>query len=112
MAPFSLSDHDDRPMAYCDRCERSFQNKRALEQHRNASDAHWICLSCQIDFGSFDARREHYIQSLYHHYCRECDRLFEFEESKIQHMEAKHWYCRTHDKVSVLPSLLQGACGR
>jgi hypothetical protein len=87
-------------MAYCDRCERSFTSDRALEQHKEDSDAHWPCDDCDLDFGSSYARDEHYRQSPNHHYCRDCDRLFNSEESKIQHMEAKHWYCRVHDRVS------------
>jgi len=87
-------------MAYCDRCERWFQSNRALEQHKENSNAHWSCDDCDLDFGSFYARQEHYIQSRNHHYCRECDRLFNFEESRMQHMEAKHWYCERHDRVS------------
>ena len=92
-------------MAYCVRCDQWFRNNQALKHHKTNSDAHWICDDCNIDFGSFNARREHHIISRYHHYCRECDRLFELEESRIQHMEAKHWYCRTHDRVSI-PSYL------
>ena len=35
-----------------------------------------------------------------------CDRLYEFEELKIQQLEAKHWYCRTaYNKVSILPGV-------
>ena len=89
----------DHPMAYCDRCERWFPNDRALEQHEEYSDAHWPCDDCDLDFGSSHAREEHYRQSPNHHYCRDCDRLFSHEGSKMQHMEAKHWYCQTHDKV-------------
>lgn len=95
---------------YCVRCEQSFQNNRALQQHKNGSDAHWICYDCNIDFGSFEAQREHYITSRYHHYCRICDRLFKFEESRIQHMESKHWYCRTHHRVSIPSCLLVDVC--
>ena len=89
-------------MAYCDRCERWFSSDRALEQHIEDSLAHghWPCDDCNLDFGSFYARQEHYKQSRNHHYCWECVRLFKFKESKMQHMEAKHWYCRVHDRVS------------
>ncbi|KAH8985236.1 hypothetical protein EDB86DRAFT_2959635 [Lactarius hatsudake] len=64
-------------MAYCDRCERSFPQDRAHEQHRSYSSVHWLCDSCNIDFAGEDPK---------HHYC-------------MQHMEAKHWYCETHDRV-------------
>ncbi|KAI9454521.1 hypothetical protein F5148DRAFT_1151681 [Russula earlei] len=86
-------------MAYCKRCERSFPHLRALEQHIQNSNSHWLCDDCDIDFETFSARREHFIQSPNHHYCRECDRHFRFDESRRQHMDAKHWYCRLHDKV-------------
>lgn len=88
------------PMAYCDRCERWFLRNWALEQHKEDSDAHWPCDACDLDFESYYAREEHYRQSPNHYYCNECELLFNFEGSKIQHMEAKHWYCRVHDRVS------------
>ncbi|KAI9444371.1 hypothetical protein BJY52DRAFT_1228930 [Lactarius psammicola] len=31
--------------------------------------------------------------------CKECDRHFNFEESRRQHSEDKHWYCREHDQA-------------
>ena len=95
-----FTSNHDHLMAYCDRCKRSFPSNRALEQHKEDSDAHWPCDDCDLDFGSSYAREEHYRQSPNHHYCRDCDRLFNHEDSKMQHMEAKHWYCQTHDKAS------------
>src|SRR5216683_6802201 len=88
-------------MAYCDRCERWFPHDRALQQHMENSPSHcqWPCDDCGLDFEDEEAQRQHYIQSSNHHYCRECDRHFDLEESRIQHMFAKHWYCRLHDKV-------------
>jgi hypothetical protein len=87
-------------MAYCDRCDRRFLRNWALEQHKENSDAHWPCDDCDLDFESYYAREEHYSQSPNHYHCNECELLFNSEGSKIQHMEAKHWYCRVHDKVS------------
>ncbi|SRR6266702_3700285 len=87
-------------MAYCDRCERWFPHDRALEQHKEDSNSHWACDDCDLDFESYVALREHYIQSPNHNFCKECDRHFKFEESRKQHMDDKHWYCRKHDRVS------------
>ena len=89
LATLFISDHD-HPIVYCVRCNQSFPNNRLLEQHKENSNAHWVCAECRVDFGSIDSRREHYIKSRKHYYCRECDRLFEFDESTLQHMEAKH----------------------
>ena len=54
----------------------------------------------QYGIASDGDRWEHDIQSQNYHYCRECDRHFNFEESRKQHMDDKHWYCRYHDRVS------------
>ncbi|KAH8991384.1 hypothetical protein EDB86DRAFT_2935112, partial [Lactarius hatsudake] len=86
-------------MAYCDRCELSFPHDRAHEQHRSYSSVHWLCDSCNIDFASEECLIQHYGSSPKHHYCKECDRDFDSTMSKMQHMEAKHWYCETHDRV-------------
>ena len=94
----SNHDHLIILMAYCDRCERQFTSNRALEQHEEDSNAHWLCHDCGLDFASFYDRQEHHIHN--HYYCKECDRLFDLEESKIDHMAAWHLYCRLHDKVS------------
>jgi hypothetical protein len=107
LATLFISDHE-HPMVYCVRCNQSFPNNRVLQQHKENSNAHWICNDCRIDFGSSDSRREHYVKSRKHHYCGECNRLFESDESRVQHMEAKHSYCRMHDRVSILPLPLPG----
>ncbi|KAH8985218.1 hypothetical protein EDB86DRAFT_2959571 [Lactarius hatsudake] len=86
-------------MAYCDRCERSFPHDRAHEQHRSYSSVHWLCDSCNIDFAGEECLIQHYGSSPKHHYCKECDLDFDSTMSKMQHMEAKHWYCETHDRV-------------
>ncbi|KAH9024630.1 hypothetical protein EDB85DRAFT_2292533 [Lactarius pseudohatsudake] len=75
-------------MAYCDRCERTFPHDWAYEQH-----------SCDIDFASEESLDQHYGNSPKHHYCKDCERHFDSENSKMQHMEAKHWYCETHNKI-------------
>ena len=46
---------------------------------------------CQCDEGE--------IKNLSHRYAVALDRN-DFEEWKEKHMEAKHWYCRMHDRVS------------
>lgn len=88
-------------MAYCDRCDRSFPHDSAYEQHRSDSYAHWLCDSCDIDFGSEESLDQHYGNSSKHHYCKDCDRHFDSAHSKMQHLEAKHWYCETHNRVRI-----------
>ena len=84
-------------MAYCNRCKRSFTHDQALRQHRDASSSHWPCYTCRLDFASSSGRQQHYAQS----HCSECDSVFGTTESRIEHMEREHWYCRLHDKVSI-----------
>ncbi|KAI9435082.1 hypothetical protein H4582DRAFT_1972752 [Lactarius indigo] len=75
-------------MAYCGRCRRWFPHDRALEQHKSHSDFPL----------SYDALKEHYIQSPNHHYCGACDEHFNSKVSRRQHMNYKHWYCGAHDR--------------
>ena len=89
-------------MAYCDRCSRWFRDNRALQQHIENSNSHWVCDDCNVDFSSWSARREHYVHSRKHHFCGECDRHFSSDEARVQHMGDKHPYCRRHDKVRIL----------
>ncbi|KAH9168393.1 hypothetical protein EDB89DRAFT_1992280 [Lactarius sanguifluus] len=84
--------------AYCDQCERWFPHDRALEQHKEDSNSHWICDDCNLDLENDDALRQHFIQSRNHYYCKECNH-FGFEESRRQHMNDRHWYCTVHDLV-------------
>ena len=100
IAPLFVSNHDHL-VAYCDRCERWFPHDQALRQHKENSSSHWFCHHCGLDFASWTGLQQHYIQSPNHHYCRECNTLFDSEGSRARHMEAKHWYCRMHDKVSI-----------
>ena len=88
-------------MTYCDRCGRSFPHDGAYEQHISDSHAHWLCDSCDIDFASEESLEKHYGNSPRHHYCKECERHFDSDKSKMQHMEAKHWYCETHNRVRI-----------
>jgi len=99
--PHSLTLNHDHQMAYCDRCLRWFRDDRALQQHIENSNSHWGCEDCNLDFSSSNARREHYIQSRTHHFCGECERHFSSGGARVQHMGDKHWYCQTHDRVSV-----------
>ncbi|KAI0298189.1 hypothetical protein BC826DRAFT_951180 [Russula brevipes] len=86
-------------MAYCNRCQRWFTHDRAYEQHIEDSSSHWICGICDIDFASPQSLGQHYADSPKHHHCRVCDRHFVHVRAKVQHMEAKHWYCQAHKRV-------------
>jgi transposase-like protein len=86
-------------MAHCDRCNRWFSRTYALEQHKDTSRSHWPCHDCGIDYENHNALRQHYILSPNHYYCEDCDRLFTVEESRRQHMNDAHWFCRKHDRV-------------
>jgi len=95
-SPLCASDND-HPMANCDRCGRYFPHDRALQQHKDDSSSHWLCYRCNLDFASFEGRQQHYAQT----HCKECNSVFRTAQSRIQHMESDHWYCRLHDKVSI-----------
>jgi hypothetical protein len=86
-------------VVYCDWCQRSFGDYRAFNQHKDDS-SHWACDVCNLYTGSHDSLRQHYIQDSNHHYCKVCDEDFKVEESRRQHIDAKHWYCEQHDQVS------------
>lgn len=88
-------------MPYCDRCDRSFRSRHALQQHLDNSSNHNICDDCDKDFETDWALTQHYIQSPYHHYCQHCDEDFDDEDELDDHLEEEHWYCRDCDKVRV-----------
>jgi len=75
-------------------------NLRELVPGAPLEEGHPLGWELQYGFVSDGARWMPFIQSQIHHYCRECDRHFNFEESRKQHMDDKHWYCRYHDRVS------------
>ncbi|KAH8092230.1 hypothetical protein BXZ70DRAFT_977205 [Cristinia sonorae] len=117
-------------MAYCDRCERYFVNDRALWQHEENSNNHWMCYKCERDFTSHSALTQHFANSSLHHYCRTCSRdfddydsllahfqkahhyctscyqFFSSKESLVQHKSAKHWYCTPCDRIFLSESNL------
>ena len=76
-------------MAYCSRCGLYFSSVRALEQHKEDSNAHWPCDDCDRDFGSYYARQEHYRQSPNHHFCRDCNRHFQNENNLRNHLNSR-----------------------
>lgn len=86
-------------MAYCDRCERYFRDDRALEQHEDASTAHWMCRPCGKDFTSEVSLEQHYVQSPRHDYCQTCDEHFDDDDELLDHLVDEHNGCRSCRKV-------------
>ncbi|SJL15665.1 related to zinc finger protein [Armillaria ostoyae] len=86
-------------MAYCDRCERYFNNMTALRQHELNSSSHNICDDCEIDFSTWPGLKEHYVQSPNHSYCQECDRHFSHDWNLTEHYEDEHDYCTQCSKM-------------
>ncbi|KAF8261590.1 hypothetical protein EI94DRAFT_1745694 [Lactarius quietus] len=74
-------------MAYCNRCSRSFTNDRALEQHEENSNAHWICHDCWLDFESYSQLEKH--DHSVHDYCTQCRRGFINQNNLQQHLNSK-----------------------
>ncbi|KAI0320974.1 hypothetical protein OF83DRAFT_1168819 [Amylostereum chailletii] len=89
-------------MAYCDRCERWFPHDRALQQHEENSNNHWLCVLCNIDFPSWLACKEHYVQSPRHHYCQRCDEHFGSARMLNNHLDEEHWFCQDHNKARLV----------
>ncbi|KAJ8085023.1 hypothetical protein PM082_003800 [Marasmius tenuissimus] len=114
-------------MAYCERCERSFVNTNALEQHKRFSSAHWECGDCDKDFLTRERLQQHWADSprhiycdqcewvvddaddlddledhyvLDHHYCRNCEEFFDDEQELQRHFRNSdnHHYCRKCDR--------------
>ncbi|KAJ7511592.1 hypothetical protein B0H11DRAFT_1952170 [Mycena galericulata] len=80
-------------MAYCDRCQRYFNNYPALDQHERNSPNHHICEDCGIDFPSWRGLKEHYVQSRAHDYCQHCDSHFDDTRELEFHYQNSHDYC-------------------
>ncbi|KAI0299998.1 hypothetical protein B0F90DRAFT_1810532 [Multifurca ochricompacta] len=92
-------------MSHCDRCERWFPHDQAYDQHRENSNNHWICDSCDIDFKNQESREQHYIfqseeglnshyrQSGEHNYCAQCEEVFGDDDELWDHAEEEHNAC-------------------
>ncbi|KAH8108282.1 hypothetical protein DFH11DRAFT_1711213 [Phellopilus nigrolimitatus] len=80
-------------MAYCDRCQRSFLNDSALDQHERDSGNHWICYKCDLDFSTTIWLEQHYVQSPNHSYCRSCMKHFDDDSAYVYHCVDVHYYC-------------------
>ena len=78
-------------MAFCDRCDRSFINDRALEQHVADSSDHHVCSECLKDLSSAHGLLQHAKQKHGRIVCEECpDRDFVDENALRQHRASKH----------------------
>ncbi|KAF9532125.1 hypothetical protein CPB83DRAFT_848392 [Crepidotus variabilis] len=86
-------------MPYCERCDRSFRNISAMEQHQRDSSEHYICHDCDRDFTSWNALQQHWLQSPLHEYCQDCDEHFDDHDDLEEHLESEHWYCGDCERV-------------
>ena len=86
-------------MIYCNRCDRSFKNSVALNQHQQNSSNHHICDDCDLDFLTWGDLREHYIQSPHHAYCQRCDEMFDDDTALISHYHEDHAYCESCKRI-------------
>ncbi|KAG2115401.1 hypothetical protein BD769DRAFT_1629953 [Suillus cothurnatus] len=86
-------------MAYCRRCNRSFDYWSAYHQHVRDSANHWECHRCQLDFESRLGLKEHYVQSPNHHYCQYCKIHLDSASDLQEHYEDEHPYCSSCEKV-------------
>ncbi|KAH7924475.1 hypothetical protein BV22DRAFT_1090808 [Leucogyrophana mollusca] len=86
-------------MAWCDRCDRSFPHRYALEQHLHDSPNHNICHQCDIDFSTWTGLKEHWVQSPAHDYCQYCQIHFDDEDDLTDHYILEHSYCTSCRRV-------------
>ncbi|KAF9055761.1 hypothetical protein BJ165DRAFT_1428551 [Panaeolus papilionaceus] len=86
-------------MTYCDRCERSFRNWSAYDQHISNSSAHNECHDCNLDFPTWVGLKEHWVQSPRHHYCQRCSQHFDDHCDLVEHYEDAHAYCSSCNKI-------------
>ncbi|EMD33859.1 hypothetical protein CERSUDRAFT_159098 [Gelatoporia subvermispora B] len=86
-------------MPYCERCERSFRDQHALDQHKATSSYHFYCRDCNRDLKNWIGLKEHYVQSPHHHYCQRCEDQFDSEDELIDHYKEVHAYCGLCRKV-------------
>ena len=75
----------------CVLCNRTFDSKRALQQHKRHAPAHaFYCKICSRRFGSNEALGQHLQDSLVHapsFDCETCDRSFDSDEALEQHLQ-------------------------
>ena len=90
------SKHKD---VYCQRCDRSFDDKTSLLQHKiDNSDKHFFCRTCSLDHADRHKLVEHLTTHRAHRllYDAQCDILFDSEASKWSHKAStpqKHHVC-------------------
>ncbi|KAF8249402.1 putative zinc finger protein [Wilcoxina mikolae CBS 423.85] len=113
-------------MAYCQDCDRHFNNVAALQQHTNYSSAHQYiheCDRCDRVFNRESALNQHKA-ALNHwtppYYCKECDRGFQNENNLRMHRNSQihrgttvvcPWCSRSFVTASGLSTHLEsGAC--
>ncbi|EPE24819.1 C2H2 and C2HC zinc finger [Glarea lozoyensis ATCC 20868] len=87
-------------MYYCQQCDKEFITYNGFNMHMEHSSAHqdldYECEFCDRDFGTEQARHQHYVAAYGHHYCGDCRRTFNSEHSLTQHMRS-----RTHVGTSI-----------
>ncbi|PCH35671.1 hypothetical protein WOLCODRAFT_50037, partial [Wolfiporia cocos MD-104 SS10] len=72
---------------YCNRCDLVFTSERALQMHKQRSDAHHICEICEDkDLTTQKGLIQHNRQK--HWYCSECNRVFQSESNLQSHMNS------------------------
>ena len=80
---------------YCHRCERSFVDRRALEQHWTDSSFHWWCCRCDELFDTKEDLEGHKRSSMDHWICEKCGIDYAYEENREEHYheDPNHNYC-------------------
>lgn len=80
---------------YCHRCERSFVDRRALEQHWTYSFLHWWCHRCDELFDTKGDLENHKKYSTDHWVCEKCgvDYAYEGDLEEHYHEDSNHNYC-------------------
>ena len=93
---------------YCRSCDRSFVDRRALEQHWTDSYSHWWCRRCDELFNTQEDLESHNRSSMAHWICPKCDIDYAYEEDLQEHYDenSNHNYCTTCSRDFISPNNL------
>ncbi len=94
----------ESPLFYCEVCEKPFQTKNSLENHKIDKD-HFVqifnCKICNKIFQSEEAKEQHCKATKHNEMfcCKICEKYFNSEEAKAQHCKTKNHYEELYCKI-------------
>lgn len=94
-------------MAYCDRCERYFQNNNDLLKHKMNSWSHFFCDNCDNEFTTWNSLEQHYSNSPRHHYCSDHRLVRSGHDRSFAHSYIYHFLQNFHSPESLRQHYIQ-----